>query len=128
MSRTKSVGKAVMTPLIAAGTSVATRYVVKKGPEFVEETVLPWLRDATQPGGAAEKLQEKARSAVSSGGDLAGQLTDRARDVTGQGAREESGGGQSGQSGRSLSQDELSRRSDDRAKRRAQRRKTTKRK
>jgi hypothetical protein len=126
MSRAQSVGKAVMTPLIAAGASVATRYVVKKGPEFVEETVLPWLRDATQPGGAAEKLQEKARSAVSSGGDLAGQLTDRARDVTGQGGAR--GGSGDGQSGRSLSQDELSRRSDERAKRRAQRRKTTKRK
>ena len=123
MSRTKSVGKAVMAPLIAAGTSVAARYVAKKGPQFVEETVLPRLREATQPGGPAEKLQEKARSAVSSGGDLAEQLTGRARDVTGLG----DGGGTSG-GGRSLSQDELSRRSDERAKRRAQRRKTTKRK
>ena len=123
MSRTKSAGKAVMAPLIAAGTSVATRYVVKKGPEFFEGTVVPWLREATQPGGTADKLQEKARSAVSSGGDLAGQLTDRARDVTGIG----DGDGGSGE-GRSLAQDELSRRSDERAKRRAQRRKTTKRK
>jgi hypothetical protein len=126
MSRTKSVGKAVMAPLIAAGASVATRYVVKKGPEFVERTVLPWLRDATQDGGPAEKLQEKARSAVSSGGDLAGQLTERARDVTGHG--DGAGGSGGNQSGRNLSRDELSRRSDERAKRRAQRRKTTKKK
>jgi hypothetical protein len=125
MSRTKSVGKAVMAPLIAAGTSVATRYVVKNGPEFVEGTVLPWLREATQPGGPAEKLQEKAFSAVSSGGDLASQLTDRARDATGLGEGEGNG---DGRSGRTLSQDELSRRSDERAKRRAQRRRTTKRK
>ena len=126
MSSTKrSVGKALMAPLIAAGTSVATRYVVKRGPEFVENTVLPWLHDATQNGGPAEKLQEKARSAVSSGGDLAGQLTDRARDVTGRG----DGGGESGgRSDPSLSRDELSRRSDERAKRRAQRRRTTKKK
>ena len=125
MSRTKSVGKAVMAPLIAAGTSVATRYVVKRGPQFVEGTVLPWLREATQDGGTAERLQEKARAAVSSGGDLAGQLTDRARDVTGHGG----GGGSNGSQGsRSLSQDELSQRSDERAKRRAQRRKTTKKK
>src|SRR6476619_3453084 len=106
MSRTKSVGKAVMAPLIAAGTSVATRYAVKKGPEFVEGTVLPWLRTATQPGGSAEKLQEKARSAVSSGGDLAGQLTDRARDATGHGDGD--GGSGSDRSAQSLSQDELS--------------------
>jgi len=126
MSRTKSVGKAVMAPLIAAGTSVATRYVARKGPEFLEGMVLPWLRDATQPGGSADKLQEKARSAVSSGGDLAGQLTDRARDVTG---LSDGGGETSGaRSVQSLSQGELSRRSDERAKRRAQRRKTTKRK
>jgi hypothetical protein len=127
MSSTKrTVGKAVMAPLIAAGTSVATRYVVKKGPEFVEQTLLPWLREATQgAGGPAEKLQEKARSAVSSGGDLAEQLGDRARDVTGLGDGDASGGGRNGGG---LSQDELSRRTDERAKRRAQRRKTTKRK
>ena len=126
MSRTKSVGKAVVAPLIAAGTSVATRYVVKKGPQFVEGTVLPWLREATQDGGPAQKVQEKARSAVSSGGDLAGHLTDRARDVTGRGDGGEGSNGR--QTSRGLSQDELSQRSDERAKRRAQRRKTTKKK
>ena len=126
MSATKSVGKAVMAPLIAAGTSVATRYVVKKGPQFVEGTVMPWLREATQAGGPAEKVQEKARSAVSSGGDLAGHLTERARDVTGLG--DGAGGSDGGQGSRGLSRDELSQRSDERAERRAQRRKTTKKK
>ena len=127
MSSTKSVGKVVMAPLIAAGTSVATRYVVKRGPEFVEGTVLPWLREATQPGGTAEKLQEKARSAVSSGGDLAGQLNERARDVTSRGG---DGGSENGgdRSGRTLSRDQLSQRTEERAKHRAQRRKTTKKK
>jgi hypothetical protein len=126
MSATKSVGKAVMAPLIAAGASVATRYVVKKGPEFVEGTVLPWLHEATQAGGTAEKLQGTARSAVSTGGDLAGQLTERARDVTGIGGSD--GGSGDNQSSRGFSQDELSRRGEERAKRRAQRRKTTKKK
>ncbi len=123
---TRSVGKALLAPLIAAGTSVATRYAVKKGPEFAESTLLPWLREVAQNAGdAAENLPDRARSAAGSGGDLAEQLTDRARDVTGLG---ESGGGGGGASGRSLSQGDLSRRSDERAKRRAQRRKATKRK
>ena len=127
MSKRDVAGK-LSAPLIAAGTSLAARYVVKRGPEFAEGTLLPWLRELAQTaGGAAEKLPEKARSAASSGGDLAEQLTDRTRDVTGLG---ESGGADRGgtRSGRSLSQDELSRRSDERAERRAQRRKATKRK
>ena len=70
-------------------TSLAARYVAKKGPEFVEGTFLPWLRETAQgAGGVAEKLPDKARAAVSSGGDLAEQLTrpgarrDRARVIS----------------------------------------------
>jgi hypothetical protein len=127
MSTKRNVAGKVLAPLLAAGTSVAASYLVKKGPEFVENTMLPWLRETAQGvGGAAERLPDKARSAVSSGGDLAEQLTDQARDVTGLGGGASSAAGPSSRS--SLSQDELSRRSDDRAKRRAQRRKATKRK
>jgi hypothetical protein len=114
-----------MAPVIAAGTSLAARYVAKNGPEFVEGTFLPWLRETAQgAGGVAEKLPDKARAAVSSGGDVAEQLSDRARDVTGTGDRDADGG--DGSSG--LSSDALSERSEERAKRRAQRRKATKRK
>jgi hypothetical protein len=122
MSTKRSLAGKVLAPLLAAGTSVAASYLVKKGPEFVENTLLPWLHDAAQgAGSAAEKLPDKARAAAGSGGELAEQLTDRARDVTGLRGGASSAGGRSG-----LSQDELSRRSDDRAKRRAQRRKATK--
>jgi hypothetical protein len=117
MSAKRAVGKAVMAPLVAAGASLATRYVVKKGPEFVEETFLPWLRETAQGAG----VTDKARSAMSSGSDLAEQLTDRARDVTGTDGGDGNGAG-------GLSQDELSSRSEERAKRRAQRRKATKKK
>jgi len=125
VSTKKRVAETVMAPAIAAGTSLAARYVAKKGPEFVESTILPWLRETTHgAGGVAEKLPDKARSAVSSGGDLAEQLSDRARDVTGTGDRGADGGG--GTSG--FSSDALSERSEERAKRRAERRKATKKK
>ncbi|MFL5959750.1 MAG: hypothetical protein ACJ75G_05730 [Gaiellaceae bacterium] len=118
----RRVGEKLLPPLLAAGTSVAASYIVKKGPAFVEGTVLPWLRETAQgAGGAAEKLPEKARSAVSSGGELAEQLTDKAREAV--------GGGDDRSSGRSgrLSADELSRRSEERAQHRAQRRRRSRR-
>jgi hypothetical protein len=115
----------LLTPVIAAGASFAARYAVEKGPEFVEGTLVPWLREATESaGGATEKLPDLARSAVSSGGDLAERLTDRARDVTGGGSSSSGGDGSNGR----LSQEQLSERSEDRAKRRAERRKATNRK
>jgi hypothetical protein len=120
------VAEKLMVPVIAAVASLAARYVAKKGPQFVEDTFLPWLRETAEgAGGVAEKLPDKARSAVSSGGDLAEQLTDQARGVTGIGGGSSGSGGDEGQH---LSQDELSERSEERAKRRAQRRKATKRK
>jgi hypothetical protein len=120
------VAEKLMVPVIAAGASLAARYVAKRGPEFVEDTFLPWLRETAEgAGGVAEKLPDKARSAVSSGGDLAEQLTDQARGVTGLGGGSAEGGNDED---RGLSPDELSERSEERAKRRAQRRKATNRK
>jgi hypothetical protein len=124
----RRLAETVMAPVIAVGTSLAARYVAKKGPELVEGTFLPWLRETAQgAGGVAEKLPDKARTAVSSGGDLAEQLSDLARDVTGQGERG-ADGGDGGDGSSSLSPDVLSERSEERAKRRAQRRKATKKK
>jgi len=114
----------LLTPIVAALAGLVGRHVAKKAPEFIENTLVPRLREAAGgAGGAAGQLSDKARSAASSGGDLAERLTDRARDVTGGGGNES--GGSSGRGGR-LSQEKLSERSDDRAKRRAQRRKATK--
>jgi hypothetical protein len=122
-STKRRVPELLLLPLLAAGASVAASYVVKKGPAFVEDTLLPRLRDASQgAGGVAEKLPQQARSAVSSGGELAEQLTDKARDVVGGDTGTSSAG-----SSRRLSQDEVSRRSDERAKHRAQRRRKARR-
>jgi hypothetical protein len=124
MSALKRVLWKLLAPIVAALASLAARYAAKKAPEFIENTVVPWMRQATEnAGGAAEKVPDLARSAVSSGGDLAERLTDRARDVTGGGSSESSSGSDRS---RRLTQKQLSERSDDRAKRRAQRRKATK--
>jgi hypothetical protein len=102
----RRLAEKTLMPIVAAGTSAAVGYVVKRAPGFVEDKVWPRVRDAAQGGS----------------GELAGQLVERARDVTGTG---EGGDGES--SGDStLSQDELSRRSEERARHRAARRKTTK--
>jgi hypothetical protein len=99
-------------PIIAAGTSAAAGYVAKRAPGFVEESVWPRVSNA--------RLQDRARSLVSGGGELAERLAERAKDVTGGG---EDDGETAGDS--ALSQDELARRSEKRARHRAERRKTT---
>jgi hypothetical protein len=117
----RRVGEKLLMPIVAAGTSAAVGYVVKKAPGFVEETVWPRVREAAQgAGGVSEKLPEQARSVVSGGGELAEQLAERARDVTGVGDHDSDSA-----AGPGLSQDELSRRSEERARRRAKRRKAT---
>ena len=113
MSRKGKAADALLMPLVAAGTSVAAGYLVKKAPAFLEETVLPRLREAAQ---GAEGLPERARTLAGGTGDLAEQLTERARGLASGGDEEPAGG---------ISQDELARRSEERARRRAERRKST---
>ena len=120
----RRVAEKLLMPLVAAGTSAAAGYVVKNGPAFVEDTVLPRVRDVVQGAGSAtEKLPEKARSAVSSGGELADQLTDRARGVTEPGGA--SSGGDEDSAGSPLSPEKLTKRTEKRARHRAKRRKAT---
>jgi hypothetical protein len=102
----RRLAEKTLMPIVAAGTSAAVGYVVKRAPGLVEDKVMPRVRDVAQGGG----------------GDLTGNLVERARDLTGTGDD-----GESESSGDStLSQDELSRRSEERARNRAKRRKTTK--
>jgi hypothetical protein len=120
MSAKRRIAEKALTPIVAAGAGAAANYVAKKGPGFVEETVLPKLKETVErAGGAAEKLPDRARSAVSGGGDLAEQLTDKARGVVG---AESEGGGNAAES---RSTKEMSQRREERAKSRAKRRKAT---
>ena len=124
MSTKRRVAEKLLMPLVAAGTSAAAGYVVKKGPAFVEDTLLPRVRETARGAGSATgKLPERARSAVSSGGELAEQLTERARDVTGLGGG--SSGGDESTSSLRLSPEELTQRTERRARHRAKRRKAT---
>ena len=104
----RRLAEKTLMPIVAAGTSAAVGYVVKRAPGFVEDKVMPRVRDVAQGGGS----------------DLTGNLVERARDLTGTGDDNGGDGESSGDS--TLSQDELSRRSEERARNRAKRRKTTK--
>ena len=114
MSKKGAVAEKVLLPLVAAGTSAAAGVVLKKGPKLVEEAVLPRLRDwIREAGEAAEKLPEQAKSAVEGTGDLATHLTERAKGLG------------DGHDRTGVSSDEVRERSEERAKRRARRQKTT---
>ena len=101
----RRLAEKTLMPIVAAGTSATVGYVFKQAPGFVGEKVWPRVRDAAQGGG-----------------DLTGQLVERARDVT----ATDDGENSDNSDNSPLSSDELSRRSEERARNRAKRRKTTK--
>ena len=101
-SRSRSAAKKVLMPVVATVASALASYVAKKGPEFLEQTVLPKLREGK-----------------SGAGDVAHDLTERARSVAG------GGGSNGGGDGESRSNDELEGRRRERAEHRAARRKAS---
>jgi len=107
MTETKPKGgmaAKVMMPVVAALASALASYVAKKAPQYLEETVLPKLREAKESAPVA--------------GDVAHDLVERARSVT---------GGDSGDGARSQpgSMSELERRRRERAEHRAARQKAS---
>jgi|SRR5579862_74501 len=73
-----------LTPIVAAAASAAAGYAVRKGPELLEQQVLPWLRRAAEGAGeATQDLPSRAKSAASDAGDVAERLTERVRAVAG---------------------------------------------
>jgi hypothetical protein len=118
MSVKRRVAEKALMPIVAAGASAAASYVVKNGPGFVEDTLLPKVREGAKGAGeAAEKLPDLTDK-------LPEQLTQKARDVTGLGGGD--GESSSGGSG-SLSAKDLSQRVEERAQGRAKRRNATRR-
>jgi malic enzyme len=97
------VAAKILMPLVASAASALAAYVAKKGPEFLEQTVMPKLRETKE-----------------STGDVAHDLTERARSVVGSGGDGGSGGGEE-----SRSSDELEQRRRERAEHRAARRKAS---
>jgi hypothetical protein len=98
----RRLGEKLLMPIVAAGTSAAVGYVVKRAPGFVEEKVWPRVGDA--------RLQDRAHSLVSGGGEDEGETTGDSAHAQDELARRS---------------DELARRSEERARHRAERRKTT---
>ena len=92
----------VLMPVVATLASAAASYLAKKGPEYLEQ-LLP-------------KVKDKAETATSGVGEVAHDLTERAKSVVG-------GDSEGGESSRSL--DELARRREERAGNRAARRKAS---
>jgi hypothetical protein len=111
--------KAVL-PIVAAAASAAAGYAAKKGPQLLEDTIGPKVRELVSgAGGAARDLPSKAKSAAGDAGDVAEHLTERVKSVAG-------GAGRSvpRRNGKqSISGDELARRTKERAQHRSQRRK-----
>ena len=62
--RKDSIVRKVVVPLAASAASAAAAYAVRKIPAYVEDKLLPKLKQASSSGGAADVLA-KAKDAVS---------------------------------------------------------------
>jgi hypothetical protein len=110
-----------LTPIAAAAASAAAGYAAKKAPDFFERTLLPRLRSlAGDAEGVTRDLPAKAATVASSAGDVAQELGDRAKSLVTSGTPTSSSN-----SGSKVSLQELEKRRDERARSRAERRKTT---
>jgi hypothetical protein len=78
----RSLSKKILMPVVATAVSAVAGYAAKRGPQFLEEQVLPRLREAgSGAGGVARDLTERAKSVGSSAGDTAHDIADRAKSV-----------------------------------------------
>jgi len=122
----KKLAQKALMPVVAMAASAVAGVVAKKGPDFFEQAVLPKLKDvANGAGRAAQAAPARATSAAGSVGDLASDLTDRAKGVVGKGDATQATNGTRRSDG--ISQDELERHIEERAKARAERRNASRR-
>jgi hypothetical protein len=61
-----SVTKRVLVSLAASAASGATAYAARKAPDFIQNRVLPKLKELTSDGGAIEKAKKTVENAVPS--------------------------------------------------------------
>jgi hypothetical protein len=100
----------VLMPVVATVASAAASYLAKKGPQYIEQAIMPKLRETKDSaGGVASGVAERAKSVVGADGD-GGDSGD---------------GGESGNGNSSRSMDELTERRRERAEHRAARRKAS---
>ena len=81
--RSTGVAAKVVMPIAATLASAIASYVAKKGPEYLEQTIMPKLRDAKPAGGSvgdvAHDLADRARSAAGGGDAPATEDLERRR-------------------------------------------------
>jgi hypothetical protein len=118
-----TLAQKVLMPIVAAGASAAASYLAKKAPQYLEQTVLPKLREAKDgAGGAARDLPARAKATVGGAGEVAQDLAGRARSVVG---GDSGDGGGNGRTLEGFSPEQLERRRNERAEHRAARRKAS---
>jgi hypothetical protein len=121
--------KKMLMPIVATAASAAATYAAKRAPQLLEDKVVPKVRELMDgAGGAAQDLPSRARTAAGGAGDVAEKLGERAREVAGSAAKTAGDvtkgvGGSNGHRHKQVSSKELERRSEERAKHRAERRK-----
>src|SRR5690348_16397491 len=70
----------VLLPVVATLASAVASYVAKKGPQYLEETLLPKIRDAKESSGdVASDLADRARSVVGSDDNASNDDLERRR-------------------------------------------------
>ena len=72
-----SMTKRVLVSLAASAASGATAYAARKAPAFVQDKVLPKLKELTSDGGAVEKAKNAVENVVPSIGGDGGQEAPR---------------------------------------------------
>src|SRR5947209_6454111 len=106
----------VLLPVVATVASAVASYVAKKGPQYLEQTLLPKIRDTKDSSGdVAHELADRARSVVGRDGDSDDDGDSEERASNHAGDMEQS----------DVSNDELERRRRERAEHRAARRKAS---
>jgi hypothetical protein len=122
-----SITRKVLMPLVATAASAAASYVARRAPAFLENTVLPRLREATSgAGGVARDLPDRAKSAATGAGDLAVDVTQKAKSVAiGQTSSPPASGGGRVSARQVMTSGERERQRNERAKHRAARRQTS---
>jgi hypothetical protein len=75
-----SLAKKVLVSLAASAASGATAYAARKAPGFVQDKVLPKLKELTTNGGAVDRAKKAVESAVPAvGGGQTSQSASRPR-------------------------------------------------
>jgi hypothetical protein len=116
----------LLMPIVATAAGAAATYAAKKGPQLLDEKVVPRMRELVDGASSgASGFPAKAKDAAGEMGDVAEQLAGRARSAAGDTAAAVRGASGSNGRAKPVSPKELERRQRERAAARAGRRTAT---